>query len=103
MFERVGILAEKLATNVSRRDFFSWASKGALALAGMMAFEEIARAGQQCPSVTVQLGTPCPVGYYYCPSGPDFIPSQCIPTNCKCCWCNGSGWAGYKGNCPRCG
>jgi hypothetical protein len=37
MFDKIGDAAERLATNVSRRNFLGWAGKSALALAGAVA------------------------------------------------------------------
>jgi hypothetical protein len=63
MFERIGNLAEAVATNGSRRGFFGWAGKSALALAGLLAFRGMARAGDDCTPV------PCQSGLKRCTSG----------------------------------
>src|SRR5262249_12008808 len=86
MFDRVGDLAEKVAINVSRRDFLGWAGKSAVALAGMLAAGGITAADQSgCGSVAgVPAGTPCPAGTKPC--GGVFGFTSCIPANgCKCC------------------
>jgi hypothetical protein len=72
MFDRVGNLAEKVATKVSRRDFYSWAGKIALALAGVVTFGGMARANGQCNPV------PCMPGLTRCSL-------FCCPKGCKCC------------------
>lgn len=56
MFEKIGDAAERLAVRVSRRQFFGWAGKSALAVAGLLAFGSAAHAG--CPLGT----TPCGPG-----------------------------------------
>jgi hypothetical protein len=47
MFEKIGNLAERLATHasLSRRGFFGWATRGALAVAGALALGSVAEAG----------------------------------------------------------
>jgi hypothetical protein len=101
MFDRVGSLAEKLATNVSRRDFFGWAGKSALALAGVLAMGGIARANSpSCATVaTVPAGTSCPGGTQPC--GGALGVTFCIPANgCKCCFACGV-YFGSKEGCPK--
>jgi hypothetical protein len=84
MFDRVGNLAERVATNVSRRDFFGWAGKGALALAGLLAYGGIANASG------------CPKGYFACATGT--YGYTCCPKGTKCCNCNGIATC-LKGSC----
>jgi len=52
MFDKISDAAERLASNVSRRDFFGWAGKSALALAGavtgLLALPGDAQAGDVC-------------------------------------------------------
>ena len=63
MFDRVGSLAEKVATDVSRRAFLGRLGQGALVLAGAMgavlAFPGLGQA-KGCP------GGPCPCCCYSC-------------------------------------
>jgi hypothetical protein len=51
MFDRVGSLAERVATNVSRRAFLGRMGQGALAVAGgmaaLLAFPQVVRASQK--------------------------------------------------------
>ena len=44
MFERIGRAAERAATGMSRRGFFGWAARGALAVAGVLALGGVAGA-----------------------------------------------------------
>jgi len=68
MFDKVSLAAEKLATNVSRRDFLGRLGRGALATAGvlgtMLAFGSETRAGS------------CPPGQ---------VPVRCLPGVTICC------------------
>jgi hypothetical protein len=74
MFEKVNQAAEKLATNVSRREFVGGLGKGALVLAGamgaMLAFPRLVEAGRiRCPcqyGAEVTGGIVC---IYLCPDG----------------------------------
>jgi len=85
MFDRVGGLAEKLVTNVSRRAFLGRLGQGALvtvgALAGLLASAGTAHAMS------------CPPGYGQCgttPTGRGGIPRpRCCPKGQWCCTCNG--------------
>ena len=87
MFEQVGILAEKMAMNVSRRAFLGRLGQGALGLAavigGMLSFPGQAQAAAKCctdpnsyyPSCIKAKGNSCPSGWLpvdcsqfnYCP------------------------------------
>jgi hypothetical protein len=96
MFDRVGDLAEKLATNVSRRTFLGRLGQGALgltaALGGVLAFPKQARAGsgaQWCCVRDTSIGC-----FYYvainnktCPCGGRVIQCKeaigCIKSSCK--------------------
>ena len=88
MFDRVNEAAEKLATNVSRREFMGGLGKGALALAGAMgvilAFPRLVQAGQQqlchCFHQDVIGGIVCTYG---CPDGSTKTSSPTGP-NCTC-------------------
>jgi hypothetical protein len=66
MFDRVGSLAERVATNVSRRTFLGRLGQGALVLAGvmgaMLASPRLAQA-KGCA------GGPCPCCCYQCRDG----------------------------------
>ena len=87
MFDRVGDFAESVATNVSRRDFFGWAGKSALALAGLFTYGGIASASD------------CPKGYFVCASG-TYGGYTCCPNGTKCCNCNGFATC-VKGSCNK--
>jgi hypothetical protein len=87
MLDKVSEAAERLAVHVSRRDFFDWAGKSAMAVAGLLAFGGIAGAAGGCPK-----------GYFACASGTyGYI---CCPNGTSCCHCNGIA-ACLKGNCKR--
>jgi len=83
MFDKIGDAAERLATNVSRRNFLGWAGKSALALAGavagLLALPGNAQAADVCCAYSPPMGTRC---VYYkprrgaCACGGSFI-------NCK--------------------
>jgi hypothetical protein len=57
MFDRVGSLAEKVATNVSRRAFLGGLGQGALAVAGgmaaLLAFPQVVQAAQKSVYLSV--------------------------------------------------
>ena len=65
MLEKIGNLAENLATNVgvSRRGFLGWAGRGALAVAGVLAVGGIAKAGIATVKPCCKPGGGCPAGY----------------------------------------
>jgi hypothetical protein len=75
MFDRVCGAAEKFAVHVSRRQFFGWASKCALAVAGLLAFGGLASAAG------------CPKGYFACASS--YGGYICCPNGSRCCYCGG--------------
>jgi hypothetical protein len=72
MLEKIGNLAENLATNVgvSRRGFLGWAGRGALAVAGVLAVGGIAQAAKGGLLCCGPSGRRCPVGY--------------VCVNCRC-------------------
>jgi hypothetical protein len=90
MFDRVSQAAEKLATNVSRREFMGGLGKGALALAGamgaMLAFPRLVQAGQQdfyfCSCRYAQDVTAAVVCTYGCPDGSTMTTGT--DSNCTC-------------------
>ena len=47
MFDRVGSLAEKVATNVSRRAFLGRMGQAAVGVAGLLAFPQVVKASQK--------------------------------------------------------
>jgi hypothetical protein len=106
MFDRVGDLAEKVATRVSRRHFLGsfgrWAGATALAMAGMLTTAGTARAGakykcctyynsfgipnDRCGFACVPLGASCPPAPSSCPpNGPISVSSREVNScgNCK--------------------
>jgi hypothetical protein len=88
MFDRVSQAAEKLATNVSRREFMGGLGKGALALAGamggMLAFPRLVQARQAyycgCGGEFGDGGIACT---YSCPDG-STLTSPPGTSNCTC-------------------
>jgi hypothetical protein len=88
MFDKISDAAEKLATNVSRRDFFVWAGKSALAVAGLLACGGIANAAGGCPT-----------GYYACTYGYSYT---CCKKGQKCCICGGNPVC-FQGGCHSLG
>jgi hypothetical protein len=62
MFERISQAAERAATGLSRRGFFGWAARGALAVAGALALGGVAGAAERAPGSTCCRlgGKPCP-------------------------------------------
>jgi hypothetical protein len=88
MFDKLSDTAERLATNVSRRDFFGWAGKRALALTGViggiLALPSNASAGAQaycwCCVYPVVCGT-----YQTCAAQPPSIYCSLIRKNCSSC------------------
>jgi hypothetical protein len=94
MFERVGNLAERVATNVSRRAFLGRLGRGALGLAavigGVLAFPGQAHSGGNTEWCCIKPAFPCT--YYMainnktCPCGGDRVKCQdiysCYQTSC---------------------
>jgi hypothetical protein len=87
MFDKISEAAEKLATNVSRREFMGGLGKGALALAGamgaMLAFPRLVQAGKglcSCGNWNVLAYIVCKYG---CPDGSTMSTSPTGP-NCTC-------------------
>jgi hypothetical protein len=85
MFDKVSQVAEKLATNVSRRAFLGRLGQGALVVAGamgaMVAFPGLGQA-KGCSG-------PCPCCCYYCPGGVVLTTKigsgkNCAPTHVGC-------------------
>jgi hypothetical protein len=79
MFEKIGNLAERLATHVSlsRRGFFGWAGKGALAVAGALALGSVAEGGPSVGHACCKKNGRCP-RRYTC-SGTDPKTCRCVP------------------------
>ena len=66
MLEKIGNLAENVATNVgvSRRGFLGWAGRGALAVAGVLAVGGIAKACTPAHKPCCKPGGGCPYGSF---------------------------------------
>ena len=90
MFDKVSEAAERLAVHVSRRDFFGWAGKSALAVVGVvggiLAFPADARAGNAkncCIYATLGVDFTLIFCGYTCvkaDSCPTTPPSSCPPS-----------------------
>jgi hypothetical protein len=63
MFERISQAAETFALRISRRDFFGWAGKSALALAGVLAVQGGATAQWGGGCTSCKNGERCCGGY----------------------------------------
>jgi hypothetical protein len=87
MFDRVSEAAEKLATNVSRRQFMGGLGKGALALAGaigaMLAFPDLVQARHFCSCTGSQGTSGGWVCTYACPDGSTLTVGAKAP-KCNC-------------------
>jgi hypothetical protein len=94
MFDRVGSLAERVATNVSRRAFLGRMGQGALGLAavigGVLALPSQARAGAAWCLISFVGGSPHPGCQIYkaikgtCPCGGTLVSYKpgCATRNC---------------------
>jgi hypothetical protein len=82
MFDKVSEAAERLAVHVSRRDFFGWAGKSALALAGLLAMGGTVRADKTCGLVACKSNQqPCGLTGLCCPGGCICVGDPCYPDN----------------------
>jgi hypothetical protein len=96
MFDKVGQVAERMATNVSRRAFIGGLGKGALAVAGAMG------AMIAFPGLVQARGCSCSNGVYIClyacANGSQFT-TGANGTNKTCCKAQYKGCALYAAGC----